>query len=158
MRGLIAYRAATGDESVSDAIDRAAEFFVSHGLMRSERIGEVINPRWLDLHYLLYWHYDILHALTVLAPLGALDDSRLAEALDLVEGKRMPDGRWRPKGYYWRMPGSKGSLPEEVVDWGRGGPNEMITLNALRVLKAAGGRWPASDLLSRRRSLTNFER
>jgi len=51
------------------------------------------------------------------------------------------------------MPGSKGSLPEEVVDWGRGGPNEMITLNALRVLKAAGGRWPASDLLSRRRSL-----
>lgn len=26
----------------------------------------------------------------------------------------------------------------EVVDWGRNGPNEMITLNALRVLKAAG--------------------
>jgi hypothetical protein len=26
----------------------------------------------------------------------------------------------------------------EVVDWGRNGPNEMITLNALRVLKLAG--------------------
>jgi hypothetical protein len=26
----------------------------------------------------------------------------------------------------------------EVVDWGRSGPNEMLTLNALRVLKAAG--------------------
>ena len=25
----------------------------------------------------------------------------------------------------------------EVVDWGRQGPNRMITLNALRVLKAA---------------------
>jgi hypothetical protein len=25
-----------------------------------------------------------------------------------------------------------------VVDWGRRGPNETITLNALRVLKAAG--------------------
>ncbi len=25
----------------------------------------------------------------------------------------------------------------DIVDWGRGGPNEMITLNALRVLKAA---------------------
>jgi hypothetical protein len=25
----------------------------------------------------------------------------------------------------------------EVVDWGRRGPNELITLNALRVLKAA---------------------
>jgi hypothetical protein len=27
-----------------------------------------------------------------------------------------------------------------VVDWGRDGPSEMLTLNALRVLKAAG-RW-----------------
>jgi hypothetical protein len=25
-----------------------------------------------------------------------------------------------------------------VVNWGRSGPNEMLTLNALRVLKAAG--------------------
>ena len=25
----------------------------------------------------------------------------------------------------------------EVVDWGRSGPNQMITLNALRALKAA---------------------
>jgi len=25
-----------------------------------------------------------------------------------------------------------------VVDWGRSGPNEMLTLNALRVLSAAG--------------------
>jgi hypothetical protein len=31
-----------------------------------------------------------------------------------------------------------GSTAVEVVDWGRGGPNEMITLNALRVLAAAG--------------------
>jgi hypothetical protein len=27
-----------------------------------------------------------------------------------------------------------------VVDWGRRGPNEMITLNALRVLRMAGRR------------------
>jgi hypothetical protein len=26
----------------------------------------------------------------------------------------------------------------ESVDWGRSGPNEMISLNALRVLRAAG--------------------
>ncbi len=138
LKGLIAYRTATGDESVSDAIERGAEFFLGHGLLRSERTGEVINPRWLDLHYPLYWHHDVLHALNVLAPLGVLDDPRLSEALDLVERKRLPDGRWRPKGYYWRMPGSRGSLPEEVVDWGRGAPNEMITLNALHALKAAG--------------------
>ena len=138
LKGLIAYRSATGDDSVSEAIERGGEFFLSHGLMRSERTGEVINQRWLDLHYPLYWHYDVPYALNVLAPLGVLDDPRLSEALDLIERKRLPDGRWRPKGYYWRMPGSRGSLPEEVVDWGRGAPNEMITLNARRALKAAG--------------------
>ena len=29
-------------------------------------------------------------------------------------------------------------MTPEVLDWGRSGPNEMITLYALRVLKAAG--------------------
>jgi hypothetical protein len=39
----------------------------------------------------------------------------------------------------WCPPGSarSGSGPVEVVDWGRSGPNEL-TLNALRVLNAAG--------------------
>ncbi|MQA88401.1 MAG: hypothetical protein GEV03_28240 [Streptosporangiales bacterium] len=44
---------------------------------------------------------------------------------------------WRPGGYWWRPPGGDGG-GEEVVDWGRSGPNEMITLNALRVLRKAG--------------------
>jgi hypothetical protein len=35
-------------------------------------------------------------------------------------------------------PGRDGSRVE-VVDWGRRGPNEMLTLSALRVLAAAGG-------------------
>jgi len=34
-------------------------------------------------------------------------------------------------------PPAGGSVTPEVVDWGRVGPNEMITLNALRVLRAA---------------------
>ncbi len=36
--------------------------------------------------------------------------------------------------------GSQQAVPlaQEVVDWGRSGPNEMVTLNALRVLRAAG--------------------
>lgn len=33
-------------------------------------------------------------------------------------------------------PGS--TTTPEVVDWGRSGPNQMITLNALRTLKAVG--------------------
>jgi hypothetical protein len=30
------------------------------------------------------------------------------------------------------------ALQQEVVDWGRSGPDEMLALNALRVLRAAG--------------------
>jgi hypothetical protein len=96
----------------------------------------VISPKWLVLHYPPYWHYDMLQALLVLARLGKLPDPRADEALELLIGLRRDDGRWEAGGYWWRPPGRDGSNVE-VVDWGRGGPNEMLTLNALRVLRAA---------------------
>ncbi len=113
-----------------------------HRLFRSERTGKVIDPEWLRFHYPLYWHYDILQALRLLAPLGILSDERAQEALDIVERKRGPDGRWRVEDCYWK-PLRKGTVLRpssgvDIVDWGRRGPNEMTTLNALRVLKAAG--------------------
>jgi hypothetical protein len=135
--GLIEYRRVTGDEAYREAAGRAAELFLQHRLFRSSKTAEVIDPEWLQLHYPLYWHYDILQALVVLSRLGPLTDPRLQEALDIVEVKRLPDGRWQPEGYYWWPPGKRASNVE-VVDWGRRGPNTMITLNALRVLKAAG--------------------
>jgi hypothetical protein len=47
----------------------------------------------------------------------------------------MPTGR-QPGGRWWKPPGS--TTTPEVVDWSRPGPNQMITLNALRAPKAAG--------------------
>ncbi len=82
-----------------------------------------------------YWHYDVLQGLLVLGRLGRLDDERASDALDLLLERRLPDGRWRAGGYWWRKPGS--ATHAEVVDWGRRGPDEMITLNALRVLRSA---------------------
>jgi hypothetical protein len=96
----------------------------------------VIHREWTKLHYPPYWHYDILQALLILTRLDLVGDPRAGDALDVLEGKRLKDGRWRPGGYWWRPPGNAGSNVE-VVDWGRGAPNEMITLNALRVLRAA---------------------
>jgi hypothetical protein len=66
------------------------------------------------------------------------------EALDMVEKKRGPDGLWHADDYYWNM--RRKSVVKskmlvsnvEVVDWGRKGPNKMVTLNAIRALKAAG--------------------
>ena len=69
--------------------------------------------------------------------MGFVRDPRASDALDHLERRRRKDGRWRAGAYWWRPPGSTGGAVE-VVDWGRGGPNEMITLNALRVLRGAG--------------------
>jgi hypothetical protein len=68
--------------------------------------------------------------------MGRAVDERAGDALDLLEQRRLPDGRWRAGGYWWQPPGSSRSV--EVVDWGRGAPNEMMTLNALRILRSAG--------------------
>lgn len=135
--GLTEYHRVTADLTMLAAARRTAEFFLRHCLFRMETTGEVIHPTWTQLHYPPYWHYDVLAGLLVLSRLMPLTDPRMAEALDLVEGKRRADGLWHPEGYYWAPPGRK-SANVEVLDWGRRGPNEMLTLNALRVLKAAG--------------------
>jgi hypothetical protein len=91
----------------------------------------------VKLHYPPYWHYDVLHSLLVLSRWGRIRDPRAMEALILLEGKRRDDGRWDADGRrYWSPPRSGGPA-EEVVDWGPARPNEMVTLNALRVLRAA---------------------
>ncbi len=72
----------------------------------------------------------------MLSRLGRVTDPRASDALDLLERRRLPDGRWRAGGHWWHPPGR--ATMREAVDWGRGGPHEMITLNALRVLRGAG--------------------
>jgi len=140
--GLHEYWLATGALWAREAAGRAAELFLSHRLFRSLGDGEVIDRRWLALHSPPYWHYDVLQALVVLSRLGKASDPRAGDALELLVRRRRADGRWQPGGYWWRPPGTRsGSGPVEVVDWGRSGPNELLTLNALRVLHAAG--WPA---------------
>lgn len=136
MWGLHEYSQATGDTDAGAAADRAAELFLQHRLFRSLTTGEVISSRWLEPRYPPYWHYDILQALLVLSRMGKTADPRAAEALDELEQRRLPDGRWRPGGSWWTGVGA--SRGAEVVNWGRSGPSEMITLNALRVLRAAG--------------------
>lgn len=137
MWGLAEYARATGEEEARVAAERASELFLSHGLFRSHRTGRRAEEGWLKLRYPTYWHYDVLQGLIVLSRFGKARDPRAAEALDVVEAKRRNDGCWHPEGYHWKPPGSSGSNVE-VVDWGRRGPNEMLTLNALRVLRAAG--------------------
>ena len=135
--GLNEYLRVTGDGAVRTAVDRGTELFLKHRLFRSCHGDEVIDPGWLSLHYPVYWHYDILQGLRVLGRAGKLGDPRTREALDLIEAKRARDGTWRAEGRFWRR-GPANAPNAEVVDWGGKGPNEMITLNSLRVLVASG--------------------
>jgi len=133
--GLIEFQRATGNPDAGRAANRAAEFFLQHRLFRSDHTGAMIRPEWRRLHYPLYWHYDILQCLVILARLRPLNDPRMEEALNIIEQKRLPNGLWKADAYYW-FPRGKAKSNREVVHWGRGGPNEMITLNALSVLKS----------------------
>jgi hypothetical protein len=135
--GLQEYAGATGHPGAREAADRAVELFLEHRVFRRGGTGEPINPRWLSTPYPSYWHYDVLSALLVIARGGRATDPRAADALDLLQARRRPDGTWNAQAQWWRPAGS--TRAPEVVDWGRAGePNVMVTLNALRVLAAAG--------------------
>ena len=136
MWGLHEYWVATGDEPAREAARRTAELFLDHRLFRVGGSGESIHPSFGVLHYPPYWHYDVLQALVVLERIGLAADPRTEDGLALLEERRLPDGRWRAGGRWWRPPGSPGANIE-VVDWGSG-PDELLTLNALRVLRSAG--------------------
>jgi hypothetical protein len=127
--GLAAYGADEGAE-------RGAEFLLRHRVVFSHTTGEPAQPAFLQLHYPAYWHYDLLAGLRTLAAAVGLDDPRTADALDLVESKRRPDGTWRAERKWWKRPGSKGSNVE-AVDWGEA-QHELVTEQAEDVLRAAG--------------------
>jgi hypothetical protein len=134
--GLGEYRRTSGDDRVDGVIERAVDMFLRAGLFRTERRREAAWPHFLKLRYPPYWHYDVLFGLRVLVDVGVdlAGDGRAAEALDIVEAARRPDGRWAANGKWWRGVGS--STYPEAVDWGPSKPNEMVTFHALRVLKA----------------------
>lgn len=118
-----------------EAVSRGAEFLLQHGVVYSHRTGEPAHPVLMQLHFPPYWHYDLLAGLRTLAGSVGLADPRAADALDVLESKRLPDGTWRCEGRWWKRPGSKGSNVE-AVDWGEAA-HELLTEQAREVLASA---------------------
>lgn len=137
-----------------EAVARGCEFLLMHRLYKSDKDGRVINPEWTRLHFPLFYYYDILHGLRVLADLGYAKDERIKDALELLQSKRLPDGTWPMEGTF--LESIKGNLVKDPTsgEWKRvtgqgtacipnvysslgpmGSPNPWVTLNALRVLK-----------------------
>ena len=138
--GLVAFADATGATWARESADAAVELLLDHRVLEAVRpaaAGEVLHRSMLQLRYPAYWHYGLLRALIVLARAGAVGDPRTDDARDRLYARRASDGRWPSDGAWWRHPGARGSNVE-VVDWGRGHDNAMLTLHALLVRRAAG--------------------
>jgi hypothetical protein len=144
LRALALYAKISGDAEVKAAAGRAAEVFLSRQLFKRLRDGQVMDPHFVRLHYPLYWHYDILFGLKVMAEAAWLGDPRCQAALEVLESKRLPDGGFPAEETYARptRPQLSGYSP---VSWGgtsRKTSNPFVTIDALSVLRIAG-RLPA---------------
>jgi len=140
MRGLAAYGREMRSAKAKDSALRASEVFLTRGLFRKRSDGTVIHPEFLQLHYPLYWHYDILGGLKGMVDIGLIRDSRCAAALDILEQKELRGGGWPAEKRYYKV-SSKIELHADCVDWGGTGKkrmNEWITTDAMYVLAAAG--------------------
>ncbi|HZQ09183.1 MAG TPA: hypothetical protein VFD70_21575 [Anaerolineae bacterium] len=141
MRALIADSKRTKDKHERAATKRAAEVFLTRCLFKRRRDSQIISPRFIQLHYPAYWHYDFLFGLKVMGEGGWLRDPRCADALDLLESKRLPEGGFPAEAKYYRA--SRQGIPygRSLVEWGPTGKtrlNEFVTVDALTVLKQAG--------------------
>jgi hypothetical protein len=139
MRGLAAYALAHRDPEAAEAARRAAQVLLERRLLFRRSNGRLIRRDWADLHYPVYWRYDVLAALNGLAEAGLLGDRRCQDGLELLQRKQLPTGGWAMEGRYYRSVGERQG--QELVDWGdvdAGRVNEWITADALAVLAAAG--------------------
>ena len=140
LRALALYAGVSGDARAKVAAERAAEVFLTRRLFKRRRDGQVINHRFILLHYPLYWHYDILFGLKVQAEAGMLGDPRCLAALDLLESKRLPDGGFPAEESYAHRTRPQLSC-YSPVSWGgtsRKTMNPFVTADALYVLRMAG--------------------
>ena len=144
LRALVAYRErraarARGPDpaELNAAIDRAAEFFLRHRVVESERTGQLAHEALAKLRWPPYWHYGLLPGLRALQEADRLADLRVRPAVARLLALRHPDGTWHPDGRWWHpSPGDGANV--EIVDWGAGGEARMLTLHAAEVVAAAG--------------------
>jgi hypothetical protein len=140
LRALALHARLTGDQASWQAAQRAAQIFLKRELFKRQSDGSLMDPNFIQLHFPCYWHYDVLFGLKVMAEAGWIGDERCADALDLLEAKRLPDGGWPSEAkYYYCTPGAKSG--RSLVDWGGTSKihlNEFVTVDALFVLQSAG--------------------
>lgn len=109
----------------------ARDFMLRHRLFRSQRTGEIISRKFLQLNFPPRWKFNILRALDHFRAARHPWDPRLADAMLVLAEKRGKDGRWRLAAAH---PGQVHFAMEKA-----GEPSRWNTLLALRVMKAYAG-------------------
>ena len=129
LEGLLTYerwKPANG-AAIREARGRAHEFLLIHRLYRSDRTGEIFDPRMTRFSFPPRWHYDIMRALDYLQACRALRDERMEDAIAIIKAKQRKDGRWPLQNRH------AGRTYFEMEKPGR--PSRWNTLRALRVLR-----------------------
>jgi hypothetical protein len=115
-----------------EAQARGREFLLVHRMFRSHRTGQVVKAQMTRFAFPPRWHYDVLRGLDYFQDCRAPREERLEDAIELLEQRRQPDGRWLlPSGY-------RGATFFEMERVGE--PSRWNTLRALRVLRWWGNR------------------
>jgi hypothetical protein len=115
--------------SVRRTIKAAVEFILRHRVYkRSHNLARVAKPGWTRFGFPRMYQTDVLEVTRLLVDLG-VRDARMQDALELIESRRQPDGKWLLADTF------NGKFLFDVEEKGR--PSKWITLNALRTLAGA---------------------
>jgi hypothetical protein len=125
-------KAGESDSAVRDARLRGQEYLLERELFKSLSSGQTIDRDrksgcdWRSLWFPTRWRYDVLWGLDFLRKSGVPPDERVADAIELVARKRLPDGRWRAAAPH------EGEVGFDLESGGRA--SRWITLRARRVM------------------------
>lgn len=132
LEGLLEYeRSAGANGAVSAARARGEEYLLERRLLYRLSDGEIGQERWRSIGFPTKWYYDVARALDYFRATRQGPDERMAEAIDLLEAKRVVDGRWPLEHRYHE---------QLLVDFGdvEGQPSRWMTLRGARTLRWAG--------------------
>lgn len=122
-------------KSIKRSAEKGAEFYLERKLFEE---GEKYEP-WFRFHYPNHYYYDLLVGLDVVTALGFAGDRRLKPALEIMQAKKLSNGRWvldaahpdLDSGSSYTLRGKVTLITLEKV----GEPSQWITLTCLCVAK-----------------------
>jgi len=123
-----AERAGAGDPRLAEALQRGEQVLLERRLLFRKSDGAVIDPRFGMASYPVRWFYDSLRALEYFRR-ADIRDERLADAVELLRAKQLPDGRFPYENRH------EGPVLFEMEGESEGDPSRWVTLRALRVLR-----------------------